>query len=353
MQFAQSPEFIPYARAHSIADRNLLVVDSPYPRGLNLTHLYSDRVPKEVRANTSTETVLNWLALDTSAITQLGGVPQYVTCNHWDIDGFLAVWAAMHPRIALKHRPELIAAAHLGDFREFDPATDYGIWALKVCSLLNHVERSTFCLPFGDLEDATVEHEIAVRKFEYFLPRFAQWLEKIDHYRLMWEDEYHQVLSNIEQLRKPGAIEEIPEFDLSIVRSELPLHYYASFNLARGGLIVSVVERAQYIEAEYKYETSVGRLDRQHDERIDLTAVAEQLNETELSHDVRWVFDRLNEGGPILRPEHRGKRLTREDRYQSLRYRIEKSPETTISVETVVQKLKGALEQSRRVAVMR
>jgi hypothetical protein len=350
MQFLQTSEFLSYALAHNISDNDLMVVDSPYPRGLNLTHLYSDRVPGHLRANTSTETVLNWLALTESERAELGGWPSFVTCNHWDIDGFLAVWSAMHPSIALKHRPELIAAAHLGDFREFDPNTAYGLWALKICSLLNHVERSTFCLPFGNLSDATIEHEVSRRKFEYFIPRFAQWLEKIDHYRILWEDEYKQVMSDIETLRKPGAIEEIPEYDLTVIRTEKPLHYYASFNLSRGGLVVSAVGSADYIEAEYKYETIVGRLDRNHSERSDLTAVAEQLNEQEQSHDVYWVFDRLHEGGPILRPEYGTKKLTREDRYQSIIYRIDKSPQTSIKIETIIEKLVAALQPAAIVA---
>ncbi len=332
MQFVQSAEFLSYALANKVKDDDLMVVDSPYPRGLNLTHLYSERVPSHLRANTSTETVLKWIALEDSQKVELGGWPSYVTCNHWDIDGFLAVWSAMHPRIAASHRPELIAAAHLGDFREFDPSTGYGLWALKICSLLNHVERSTFCLPFGDLGDATIEHEVARRKFEYFLPRFAQWLEKIDHYRLLWEDEYNQVMTDLRKLTDGTAsIEEVPEFDMTILRSREPLHYYAGFNRARGGLVFSVITSKPYFEVEYRYETSVGRLDREHNERIDLSEFAHFLNGIERSHNVHWVFDNLNEGGPTLRPELRDKPLSREDRYQSMQHRIKHSPITSIA----------------------
>lgn len=331
-----------------------MVVDSDYPRGLVLTHLYSQRVPSHLRANTSTATVLNWIELGEEQKQQLGGVPKYVTCNHWDIDGFLAVWSAMHPRIASKHRAELIAAAHLGDFREFDPNTGYGLWALKICSLLNHVERSTFCLPFGDLADATMEHEVARQKFEYFLPRFAQWLEKIDSYRLMWEDEYTEVLRDIESIQHLSAsIEEIPEFDLTVIRASHPLHYYASFNLARGGVVLSAVECVPYIEVEYKYETAVGRLDRAHPERIDLTEIAHQLNAIERTPDIEWVFDNLHEGGPILRPEYRSNRLSHEERYQSMNYRLDKCPPTSLRVEDVIGKLANVLQSAEAVASCR
>jgi hypothetical protein len=39
-----------------------------------------------------------------------------VTCNHYDIDGLVAVWAAMNPALALSRYEELLRAASvIGD----------------------------------------------------------------------------------------------------------------------------------------------------------------------------------------------------------------------------------------------
>ena len=330
--------FISYAQANKVADNDLLVVDSHYHRGLALTHLYSDRVPEKVRANTSTETALNWLSLSTEEREALTGEPEKVTCNHWDIDGFLAVWSLLNPRIALQHKDELIAAGHLGDFREFDPLWPNCLKGLKICALLNHVERSTFCLPFGNLQDASIEYEVAQRKFDYFLPRFAQWLERIEDYRLMWIDEYSEVLNDLLFIDSGNAlIEEHEDLGIAIVRTSKPLHYYASFSRVRSGLVVSIVDSKPYVEAEYKYETGVGRLDRPNQPRIDLRPLAERLTELETANDVHWTFDNLHEGGPALRPEWHKRPLTHEERYQSMSRRFDDCPATQISPEKVVQ----------------
>src|SRR5579864_4066955 len=160
-------KFIPYDEAHRIANAELLVVDCYYHRGLNLTHLYSDRVPTAFRSDTSTECVLKWLESNDDPFH-----PKYVTCNHWDIDGFLSVWCAMNPDLALNNKELLIKAAVLGDFRECDRESKQGLNALKLCAILNHQEKEHFCLPFGNLDDTTIEYEVSAQKFPYFLPLF-------------------------------------------------------------------------------------------------------------------------------------------------------------------------------------
>ena len=345
-------EYLPYQNAQSVDEADLLVVDCHYPRGLALTHLYSDRVPVRLRANTSTETVLNWLALPDDEKSELGYHPKFVTANHWDIDGFLAMWSTIYPRIAEHHRNTLISAAHLGDFREFDPNTTVGLRGLKICSLLNHVERSTFCLPFGDLTDATMEYQVAERKFGYFLPRFAQWLERIDDYRLMWEDEFTEVLRDIAEINSGEVtIEERQQLDLSIIRSKHPLHYYAGFNRAKGGLVITSIDTIPYIEVEYKYETSVGRLDRMHIERVDLSELAAELTLLEQAPDVHWVFDNILEGGPMLRPEYRRAPLSHEERYQSMVHRLDRCPATSLRVEDIALRIAALIERRNPVTV--
>jgi hypothetical protein len=325
----QDLQFIPYKDAHRVADSDLIVCDCYYHRGLNLVHLYSDRVPGQYRSNTSTEAVIKWL-LDPSP-DKPGKDATTVTCNHWDIDGFLSLWVALHPELALEYRDLLIATAHLGDFREFDNTSEIGLMALKLCSLLNVIEAKEFCLPFGDLGDATIEYEVSEQKFEYFLPRFEEWLANIDSYESLWRAEYDKVLSDLQDIDS-GMIKIIEYSDVrvSYVSTQKPLHYYALFSRVQGGAIITELSKPHYLELEYRYETSVGRLDKEVINRKDLSSIAATLTEQERIPNVQWVFDNINEGGTMLRPESLSHQLSREERYQSLCYRG-KLPETSIT----------------------
>ncbi len=313
-------EFLSYEQAHSCPDDTLIVCDCYYPRGLNLTHLYSERVPQEYRSNTSTETVLKWLAEPNE--DKPGAEATKVTCNHWDIDGFLAVWAACNPNEALKNTALLIAAATLGDFREFDHTDPMGLEALKICCLLNAVEAKEFCLPFGDLEDATIEYQVAVQKFTYFLQHFNSWLDNLESYEDLWIEEYRKVLHDIRAIEQGAVhITEYTDPGISVVTSDIPLHYYAIFSHVKGGAVLTELAEPHYIEFEYRYETAVGKLNKSVLKRLDLSAVAESLTSLEKTERVEWVFDNIHEGGTMLRPQYIDTPLSHEDRYQSLSYR--------------------------------
>ena len=333
-------KFVPYDQIQTVADAELLVVDCYYHRGLNLTHLYSERVPEEFRADSSTEVVLNWLS------APLTRKPKYVTCNHWDIDGFLAVWCALNPEIALQHKELVIKTAELGDFRECDRDSEAGLNALKLCSILNHEERTHFCQPFGDLDDATIEYEVSAQKFPYFLPLLRKWLENIDEYRTLWNQEYTEVLDDLVFIDEGYAhIEEFEEIGLSIITSSKPLHYYASFTKAKGGAVLTYLPKNNYIELEYKYETGVGRLHKKIIERIDLSFLARELTGLETTEEIIWRFDNINEGGPMLRPERNDEPISHELRYQNMAARVfmPEPPYTTLSDEVVIGKVIAAL----------
>jgi hypothetical protein len=344
-------QYIPYAQAHKISDDQLLIVDSHYHRGLVLAHFYEDRVPETLRSTTSTEAVFKWLHLNAEAKAELGVKPKYVTCNHWDIDGFLAVWTALYSPIAKRHQEELEAAALLGDFREFDFTTTAGMKALKICALLNHIERTTFCLPFGELADSSIEHEVAERKFEFFLSHFALWLEQLEDYRGLWQGEFTEVIEDIEFIDSGKArIQENAALDLSIIHTPRPLHYYAAFSRAKSGAVLTFVSGTGYVEFEYKYETRVGKPGKTIRPRVDLTGLAEQLTALERTENVHWVFDNINEGGPILRPEFKDNPLSHEARYQNMRFRMEPCPKTSIGEDPLRSLLAQWIERGSLVA---
>jgi len=142
--------FVPFPAADdTTAAEDCLVVDCTHPRARSLTHHRGGRTPVELGADTSGGIVLNaakarhaWLAL-----------PR-VSCNHFDTDGLVAVYAALQPKEALQHEALLRAAAHLGDFRELTPPAGSALadQALLLACWVNAVERACFYAPFRGSE---------------------------------------------------------------------------------------------------------------------------------------------------------------------------------------------------------
>src|SRR5689334_20701821 len=82
---------------------------------LDLTHWQGNRTPRELKADTSTEIALNFVA-SPDADRWTGAV---VVNNHFDTDGALSVWALLEPEQAAPRRALLLAAAEAGDFDEW------------------------------------------------------------------------------------------------------------------------------------------------------------------------------------------------------------------------------------------
>ncbi|MFO0630315.1 MAG: DUF6687 family protein [Polyangiales bacterium] len=92
----------------------MLVVDGLVEgAALTLSHWPGNTTPRALKADTSTEIVLNHLAMGEAARFDL------VVNNHYDTDGLLSVWSALAGPAALEHRDLLVAAAEAGDFAAF------------------------------------------------------------------------------------------------------------------------------------------------------------------------------------------------------------------------------------------
>ena len=94
-----------------------LSVDGTVPNSIHFSHWKGNETPAEVKADTSTEIVLNLVASPKrNELTQ--GI-ELVTNNHFDTDGVLSVWTILACERSLELRDKLIPAAEAGDFCEF------------------------------------------------------------------------------------------------------------------------------------------------------------------------------------------------------------------------------------------
>ena len=264
-----------------------------------------------------------------------------VTCNHFDIDGLCAVYAASAPvQAALAVAPLLRATAQLGDFREScAPSGGGGGFAapearaaLAICVWCNSVERARFWRPF-EKQSAGSEAKESSDKFDYFLTRTAEALASAaagPPYEALraeapaeFDAEFARVLADADALAEQpgGGVRRLEEIGLAVVHAPRALHYYSLF-ARTGGLdsVLSVMPGGRY-ELELKYTGYVRLATRPQWPRLALAPLAAALTAAERPvrgvDSCEWVADRLVDSGPLMRLQLPGARLTRAQRYGS------------------------------------
>ena len=291
--------FIPF---REIKDKKVIIVDGLHPNQLVLSHWKGANTHSKIAADSSGEIVLNAIRSNFKGIDC-----ELVSATHFDIDGFVGVFALFYPSMAIKYFEVLKKMAQIGDFREFDPSSEDSILACKLCCWMNTVEKNKFYRPFEEKDELTE----CVPKFEYFLPIFPQVLENINEFKNDWKEEFEQVEAGILQLRKSGPIEKLDHIGLVIKHTSDPIHYYTLFSDTEGyDIVLSIYDNQRY-ELEMKYTTWVD-INRPTLPRFSLKPLANLLNQDEQSgHE--WQVDKLTDTGPILRLEK--EKLHKADRY--------------------------------------
>ena len=298
--------FVPFSE---LRRQPTIVVDSTgLGAALTLAHWRGAATPAALRDDTSAGSVLRALRQPAAL-----GPALAVTANHFDIDGFVGVWALLHPGLALAHENLLRQLAVLGDFREIDWNNPLADTALKLACWLNAEEKARFYEPFGAPARRRREDEASAEKFAWFLPRFADVLLNPDAGRIAWEPEYVRVKQAAAALQ--GSLTErrsYPEIGLAVVQTPTPVPYYALFGPTAGFDWVLSMYDGQRYELECKYTTWIDLASRPTLPRLPLGPLAARLNTRETG-PYRWVADPLTDTGPLLRLA--GRPLSKAERY--------------------------------------
>ncbi len=323
---AAAPRLVPYTSA---APEDCLAVDCTHPSVPALTHHRGNKTPSELRADTSGGIVLNAARARHSWVSS----NRRVTCNHFDMDGLVAVYAALQPKEALEHEALLREAAHVGDFRELDLERPHGHAALSLNVWVNSVERARFYRPFNGSEA-----DGALRKYAHFLPRLPAALALADacaefvgtlappgsvlrEAAAEFDTEHARVLADVACLGDAGAsaVRFTPALGLVSVDCPRPLHYYALFGATRGADTVLALYPGQRYELECKYTGFVQLVSRPTLPRLDLVPLAAALTAAELARGaagVAWVANSVVDSGPMMRLEGTdGKKASKAERY--------------------------------------
>ncbi|GAB3634858.1 hypothetical protein GCM10027422_04480 [Hymenobacter arcticus] len=303
----QGRYFVPFGQ---LRRQPTIVVDSTgLGAALTLAHWRGAATPAALRDDTSAGSCLRALRAPATP----GLAARAVTANHFDVDGFIGMWALLHPALALTHEPLLRLVATLGDFRELDWANPLAEYALQLVCWLNAEEKKHFYEPFGAPARRRREDEASAEKFAWFLPRFAAILQNPVVGRAAWEPEYTRVKRAVATLQGPlTQRSEYPEIGLVVIRTPEPGPYYALFGPTAGFDWVLSLYDGQRYELEAKYTTWIDLESRPTLPRLPLPTLATRLNELETSN-YRWAADGLTDTGPLLRLA--GRRLTKAERY--------------------------------------
>ncbi|NML65063.1 hypothetical protein HHL22_07575 [Hymenobacter sp. RP-2-7] len=298
--------FVPFGQ---LRRQPTIVVDSTgLGAALTLAHWRGAATPAALRDDTSAGSVLRALRQPAAL-----GPAQAVTANHFDIDGFVGVWALLHPELALIHEDLLRQLAVLGDFREIDWQNPLADTALKLACWLNAEEKTRFYEPFGAPARRRREDEASAEKFAWFLPRFADILLNPEAGRTAWEPEYARVRQAVAALQGPlTERRSYAAIGLAVVQTPAPVPYYALFGPTAGFDWVLSVYDGQRYELECKYTTWIDLESRPTLPRLPLGPLAARLNAHETG-PYRWVADPLTDTGPLLRLA--GRPLSKAERY--------------------------------------
>jgi hypothetical protein len=283
-------KFIPFSEIKDL--EKLIIVDGQHAQGLVLSHWKGANKIPELAADTSGEIVLNAIQANWEGVDYPN-----ITATHFDIDGFVGVWALFYQALAKKYDAVLRQVAIIGDFRHFDVHNEAALTALKLVCWLNAVEKAEFYRPFGSSD----ELDDCVAKFHYFLPRFEAVLLNPDAFESDWRLEFEAVMSGVDKM-KTAKIRTAENIGLYVVEIEEPIHYYALMgDSAAYDMVLSLYANNRY-ELEIKYTTWVDIVSRPTLPRLNMQPLVAQLNGMENS-GFTWFCDKITDTGPILRLE--------------------------------------------------
>lgn len=284
-------KFVPYNKLAGVPN---IIVDGAAQEDTKLTisHWPGSSSPAELRADTSTEMVLNYLSTP-GAEARLAPRVRAVSNNHFDEDGLLAVWALLNPKRALEMRDALVDAATAGDFHTYRRPQA----AKVVFTIRSYADAQSSPLA------AKIQGDDSYGGARYLalLPLVESFVDDTSRFSPFWDGEWSAMRRSINALHSDEAeLSEMSAVDLAVVKAKEPLHWMVLHNQTRCLRVLTVLPGGIY-ELRYRYETWVQFASRPVKPRLDLTPLIPRLQALEQA-PVLWTFDGIAEMTPALRP---------------------------------------------------
>ncbi len=260
---------------------------------LVLSHWPRNQTPAELKADSSTEIVINYLRSAERETYRRGAGA--VSNNHYDVDGLMSMWAVLNPETALEHAGLLVATGECGDFDRWSSEH-----ATKIACALYGMElgkTSPVRLALTGIRDYLERTEFLYR---HMLPLVGELITNVDSFEEYWRDEFARVQADRELFATGEAgLQEIPELDLAVFDLPRRLHDMALYEQTPCSRVLLMIEGHRY-QVRYRYESWVELKSRRPPPRIDLQPLADLLQTFE-GNDGDWVADETHHTLPHMR----------------------------------------------------
>jgi len=279
-----------------------LSVDGTVANSIHFSHWEGNQTPAEVKADTSTEIVLNLVASpNRDELTQ--GI-ELVTNNHFDTDGVLSVWTALAGERALDLRDKLIPAAEAGDFCEL--TNEAGVRASIVIQGPDQagLENDSGSPLAGYLAREKVDDP---RAYELILPEVERVLTRIDDYEDLWRDAWDKIAKAVESFEVGSShVTEFVDSGLSSITLAPEAFGPAGFDPARHAapftaisryakgslfLIATPLKNGWAYRIDYPYYSWAETIVRPRVKRHDFAQLLTELNQLEPGLEGVWKMD--------------------------------------------------------------
>jgi hypothetical protein len=286
-------EYVPYGDA--LAGVPNVIVDG---RGndatvLVLSHWPHNRTPPELKADSSTEIVINYLRSPRREEYRAGA--EAVSNNHFDVDGLMSLWAVLHPDAALQRADLLVGTGECGDFDRWS-----GERATKAACALYGLEQQPTSPVRQELGGIRDYLERTAYLYRQTLPLVPRLLDEVDTFEEYWRDEFARVEAGRDLFaRGEATVQDAPDIDLAVFELPHEVHDMALYEQTQCTRVALVLPGQRY-QVRYRYESWVELQSRRPPPRIDLRPFAEFLQTFE-GNAGEWAADEVQRTLPRLR----------------------------------------------------
>jgi hypothetical protein len=242
-----------------------------------------------LRADTSAEIVFKYLDAPDSHVNV-----DAVSNNHFDEDGLVGLFALMQPALADRWRALLVQIARAGDFgicHSRNAARIAFVLAAYADQSTSPLPRATFDGPYTD---------VTARLYLEMLPVLPHFITHIEDFQKLWEAD-DRALEEGEWLLDGGIVSIEPHADLDLAVVRVPADASVPHPMAlhtRTPHSRLIVVHGGSVELRYRYEGWVQFASRPIAPRVDLTALAAELNAED--PDAGWIFEGVDRITPRL-----------------------------------------------------
>ena len=261
-------------------------VDGLVPQSHHLSHWKGNQTPAPLKADTSTEIVLRYLAHP----NQKQFFPQVsiITNNHFDTDGLLSIWTLLNPKKAEPMAGRLIAAAEAGDFSSF--SSEEGVQMNLLIEALAVSEESPILSPLSSYSGPKEAF-----LYKTLMPMLPDLFRRKDEYRPLWREAYDSIIQSMELFEKGIiGVEEHEQESLSVIIDELRPARQAIDYHCQGNLFLVIEDREREeggfgYELEYRYYAWADTVTRPPIQPIPMEPLADHLNRHEGLREGKWM----------------------------------------------------------------